>query len=104
MSLLKFFYDDRNQRVKKETYWNNNLVRTQHYVRNVAGQTMAIYNNLAMPNRNIVGDVNLLSVGVSAFASNIGADFIDSKHFLHGIQYAPKTRFQYHNPIRNIIP
>ncbi|MBS9464315.1 hypothetical protein KIM67_17965 [Flagellimonas sp. 389] len=53
--LLKFFYNDRNQRVKKETYWNNNLVRTQHYVRNVAGQTMAIYTDLALAEQPVYG-------------------------------------------------
>ncbi|MBS9464313.1 hypothetical protein KIM67_17955, partial [Flagellimonas sp. 389] len=41
--------------MKKETYWNNNLVRTQHYVRNVAGQAMAIYNDLALAEQPIYG-------------------------------------------------
>ncbi|MBS9463652.1 RHS repeat-associated core domain-containing protein [Flagellimonas sp. 389] len=41
--------------MKKETYWNNNLVRTQHYVRNVAGQTMAIYTDLALAEQPVYG-------------------------------------------------
>ena len=43
--LVKFFYSDRNQRVKKERYSNGNLVGTTIYVRDVAGKIMAIYDD-----------------------------------------------------------
>jgi RHS repeat-associated protein len=44
-TLVKFYYNDRNHRVKKENYTNHggNLLFTEHYVRDVAGQVMAIY-------------------------------------------------------------
>ncbi|WP_223826532.1 RHS repeat-associated core domain-containing protein [Flagellimonas sp. S3867] len=42
---VKFFYNDRNHRTKKETYTSGTLQYTTHYVRNVAGLTMAIYND-----------------------------------------------------------
>ncbi|WP_375334368.1 RHS repeat domain-containing protein [Flagellimonas sp. C4] len=45
--LVKFFYNDRNQRVKKEHYAPNNfLFATTYYVRDVAGQVMAVYNDV----------------------------------------------------------
>ncbi|BDW93455.1 hypothetical protein MACH07_22870 [Flagellimonas marinaquae] len=43
--LVKFFYNDRNQRVKKEAYANGNPTYTTFYVRDVAGQVMAVYSN-----------------------------------------------------------
>ncbi|MHA7832353.1 MAG: hypothetical protein ACX93O_14760 [Flagellimonas sp.] len=44
--LVKFFYNDRNHRVRKEIYGNGNLIYTIYYVRDVAGQTMAVYNDV----------------------------------------------------------
>ncbi|GAB4519386.1 MAG: hypothetical protein Tsb004_30410 [Allomuricauda sp.] len=45
--LVKFFYNDRNHRVKKEHYAPNNfLFATTYYVRDVAGQVMAVYNDV----------------------------------------------------------
>ncbi len=43
--LVKFFYNDRNHRVKKESYSNGILSTTTFYVRDVAGQVMAIYSD-----------------------------------------------------------
>ncbi|WP_420603221.1 RHS repeat-associated core domain-containing protein [Flagellimonas sp.] len=43
--LVRFFYNDRNHRTKKETYTNGTLQYTTYYVRDVAGQTMAIYDD-----------------------------------------------------------
>ena len=40
---VKFMYNDRNHRVKKESYHNGNLLNSTFYVRDVAGQVMAIY-------------------------------------------------------------
>ena len=40
---VKFMYNDRNHRVKKESYHNENLLNSTFYVRDVAGQVMAIY-------------------------------------------------------------
>lgn len=42
--VVKFFYNDRNHRVKKESYASGNLASTTYYVRDLAGQVMAIYN------------------------------------------------------------
>nr|WP_176619859.1 RHS repeat-associated core domain-containing protein [Allomuricauda chongwuensis]NVN18057.1 hypothetical protein [Allomuricauda chongwuensis] len=44
--MVKFLYNDRNQRAKKETYGNGILIYTTYYVRDVAGQVMAVYNNV----------------------------------------------------------
>ncbi len=51
--LVKFFYNDRNQRVKKESYENGILASTTYYVRDVAGQVMAVYSD-------VVGDMALV--------------------------------------------
>lgn len=57
--LVKFFYNDRNHRAKKETYFQGNLIYSTHYVRNVAGQVMAVYSdvggNLALAEQPIYG-------------------------------------------------
>ncbi|MFC4221160.1 DUF5675 family protein [Flagellimonas marina] len=45
--LVKFFYNDRNHRVKKETYENGLLMATTYYVRDVAGSVMAIYSDFS---------------------------------------------------------
>lgn len=44
-SLVKFFYNDKNHRVRKESYNpnNGNLTYTEYYVRDAAGTAMAIY-------------------------------------------------------------
>ncbi|WP_010518693.1 RHS repeat-associated core domain-containing protein [Croceivirga radicis] len=42
--MVKFFYNDRNHRVKKEDYTGNSM-QTTYYVRDVAGQVMAIYSD-----------------------------------------------------------
>ncbi|QKX03540.1 hypothetical protein HN014_00960 [Aquimarina sp. TRL1] len=42
---LKFFYNDKGQRVRKEAYANGTLSYTEHYVRDAAGNTMVIYRN-----------------------------------------------------------
>ncbi|KAA1246527.1 RHS repeat domain-containing protein [Aquimarina sp. RZ0] len=43
--LVKFFYNDKNHRVRKESYnpTNGNLSYTEHYVRDAGGTTIAIY-------------------------------------------------------------
>ncbi|WP_222984564.1 RHS repeat domain-containing protein [Flagellimonas meishanensis] len=45
--LVKFFYNDRNHRVKKESYVSGSLASTTYYVRDAAGQVMAIYDDRA---------------------------------------------------------
>lgn len=56
---VKFFYNDRNHRARKETYTNGNLQYTTHYVRDMAGQPMAIYDdfggNLALKEQPVYG-------------------------------------------------
>ncbi|MGP1994258.1 RHS repeat domain-containing protein [Zobellia laminariae] len=44
-TLVKFYYNDRNHRVRKETYAGSgtNVVETTYYVRDVSGQVMGIY-------------------------------------------------------------
>lgn len=43
--LVKFFYNDRNHRVKKESYSGGLLSNVTYYVRDVAGNVMAIYSD-----------------------------------------------------------
>ena len=46
---VKFMYNDRNHRVKKESYHNGSLLNSTYYVRDVAGQVMAIYTEDSSP-------------------------------------------------------
>ena len=53
--VVKFFYNDRNHRVRKEAYVSGNLSYTEHYVRDVAGMPMAIYRDNAVAEYAIYG-------------------------------------------------
>ncbi|SHI32538.1 RHS repeat domain-containing protein [Aquimarina spongiae] len=59
--LVKFFYNDKNHRVKKESYnpTNGSLTYTEHYVRDAAGTAMAIYRNGQMIENTIYGSTRL---------------------------------------------
>ncbi|WP_175288732.1 leucine-rich repeat domain-containing protein [Flagellimonas eckloniae] len=68
---VKFFYNDRNHRIKKETYTNGALQYSTYYVRDVAGQVLAIYNNtggsMALAEQPIYGGGR---IGVSYVSSS----------------------------------
>ncbi|CAL2064872.1 RHS repeat-associated core domain-containing protein [Tenacibaculum sp. 190524A05c] len=59
--LVKFFYNDKNYRVKKESYNANtgSLTYTEHYVRDASGITMAIYRNGEIIENTIYGTSRL---------------------------------------------
>ncbi|UOY08636.1 hypothetical protein L0P88_08795 [Muricauda sp. SCSIO 64092] len=54
--LVKFFYNDRNHRVKKESYSSGSLQSTTYYVRDIAGQVLAIYSNTTLVEQPIYGN------------------------------------------------
>ncbi len=43
--LVKFYYNDKGHRVRKESFTNGTLTHTEYYIRDVAGNTLAIYRN-----------------------------------------------------------
>ncbi len=55
--LVKFFYNDKGHRVRKESYnpSNGNLSYTEHYVRDAAGTAMAIYRDGQVIENTIYG-------------------------------------------------
>ncbi|MEW7280852.1 RHS repeat-associated core domain-containing protein [Aquimarina sp. 2201CG1-2-11] len=55
--LVKFFYNDKGHRVRKESYTpsNGNLSYTEHYVRDAAGTPMAIYRDGTVVENTIYG-------------------------------------------------
>ncbi len=55
--LVKFFYNDKGHRVRKEAYTpgNGNLNYTEHYVRDAAGTAMAIYRDEQVIENTIYG-------------------------------------------------
>ncbi|QLG46780.1 Ig-like domain-containing protein [Costertonia aggregata] len=63
LSLITFFYNDRNHRVRKDTYAGNGVevVQTTHYVRDVAGSVMGIYTNNVLNEQPVYG-ANRLAV------------------------------------------
>ncbi|WP_123877500.1 RHS repeat-associated core domain-containing protein [Flagellimonas maritima] len=75
--LVKFFYNDRNHRVRKENYENNILKGSTYYVRDVAGQTMAVYSdaggNLVLAEQPIYGAGR---VGVAYNGANNAKNYI----------------------------
>ncbi|MGS2765199.1 RHS repeat domain-containing protein [Sinomicrobium sp. M5D2P9] len=57
--LVKFFYNDRDQRVKKESYTNGSLAKTEYYVRDASGSIMAIYQGISAKEYPIYGGSRL---------------------------------------------
>ena len=55
LSLVKFFYNDRGHRVKKEIYTNGSLTRNDYYVRDAAGSIMAVYEDSTVKEHTIYG-------------------------------------------------
>ncbi len=55
--LVKFFYNDKNHRVRKESYnpENGRLTYTEHYIRDAAGTAMAIYRDGVLVENTIYG-------------------------------------------------
>lgn len=46
-TMVKFFYNERGQRIKKESYSNGSLQSTTYYALDLSGNTMAVYNKPA---------------------------------------------------------
>ncbi|MFY7669751.1 RHS repeat domain-containing protein [Tenacibaculum sp. MEBiC06402] len=61
LPLVKFYYNDKNHRVKKESYntRSGSLGYTEHYVRDAAGTAMAIYRNRQLVENTIYGSGRL---------------------------------------------
>lgn len=60
LPLVKFFYNDRNHRIKKEGYDSGGtLLKTEYYVRDVSGSVMAIYYNGVVVEQPIYGSGRL---------------------------------------------
>ena len=57
ISLVKFFYNDKGQRVRKEAYSDvdGTLIKTEYYVRDAAGSVLAIYNGTTQTELPIYG-------------------------------------------------
>lgn len=45
--LVRFFYNDRNHRVKKESYTDGIIQQRTHYVPDVSGHVLAVYNSIS---------------------------------------------------------
>ncbi len=53
--MLKFFYNDRGHRVRKESFVNGSLAATTYYVRDASGSTLAVYENSTLAELPIYG-------------------------------------------------
>ncbi|MEK6152006.1 RHS repeat-associated core domain-containing protein [Flavobacteriaceae bacterium 3-367] len=72
VSLVKFFYNDRNHRVKKQSYnGSGTLTGTTYYVRDAAGSIMSVYNGSTLQEQLIYGTnrlgIHLRSGGVNVY-------------------------------------
>ncbi|WP_418498944.1 RHS repeat domain-containing protein [Flagellimonas sp.] len=56
VTMVKFYYNDRNHRVRKETFSGGSPVANTYYVRDVAGSVMAIYNGSTLQEQPIYGN------------------------------------------------
>ncbi|WP_299218669.1 RHS repeat-associated core domain-containing protein [uncultured Aquimarina sp.] len=60
MPLVKFFYNDRNHRIKKENYNTSGVLQNStYYVRDAVGATLAVYNNNTIAEHTIYGTSQL---------------------------------------------
>ncbi len=55
LTLVKFFYNDKGHRVKKEVYSGSSLTRTDYYIRDAAGTALAIYEGSTVKEHTIYG-------------------------------------------------
>ncbi len=53
--MLKFFYNDKGHRVRKESFVNGSLAATTYYVRDASGSTLAVYKNSTLAELPIYG-------------------------------------------------
>ncbi|MDY7394237.1 RHS repeat-associated core domain-containing protein [Aureibaculum sp. 2210JD6-5] len=53
--LVKFYYNDKGYRVRKEGFVNGTVTNTEHYVRDASGNTLAIYNDNVLKEMPIYG-------------------------------------------------
>ncbi|AXG69193.1 RHS repeat-associated core domain protein [Kordia sp. SMS9] len=68
--IVKFYYNDKNHRVKKESFSNGILQTTTHYIRNTFGIPLAIYENSTLVEHTIYGNTTL---GIHYRASDTNA-------------------------------
>ncbi|MFK7747823.1 MAG: RHS repeat domain-containing protein [Kordia sp.] len=57
--IVKFYYNDKNHRVKKESFSNGVLQNTTHYIRDAAGVSLAIYTDTNLVEHTIYGSSRL---------------------------------------------
>ena len=55
VTLVKFFYNDKGHRVKKEAYTSGSLTKTEYYIRDAAGTALAIYEGTNVKEHTIYG-------------------------------------------------
>lgn len=55
VTLVKFFYNDKGHRVKKEAYTSGSLTKTEYYIRDAAGTALAIYEGITVKEHTIYG-------------------------------------------------
>ncbi|WP_303316690.1 RHS repeat-associated core domain-containing protein [Flavivirga abyssicola] len=55
LPLVKFFYNDKGYRVKKEIYTGSSLTRTDYYIRDASGTALAIYEDTTIKEHTIYG-------------------------------------------------
>ncbi len=53
--MLKFFYNDKGHRVRKESFVNGSLAATTYYIRDASGSTLAVYKNSTLAELPIYG-------------------------------------------------
>ncbi len=56
LPVVKFYYNDRNHRVRKETFNNSgSAIGNTYYIKDVVGKTIAVYNNTTLLEQPIYG-------------------------------------------------
>ncbi len=53
--IVKFYYNDKDYRVRKESFINGSLTSTDHYIRDATGNTLAVYKNNILTELPIYG-------------------------------------------------
>ncbi|PKD18732.1 hypothetical protein APR41_17635 [Salegentibacter salinarum] len=80
-TLVEFVYNDKGQRVEKKTYNQGSQVATTHYVRDVAGNVLAVYSNGQLEELNVYGNDR-----IGVFYKQLNTNYYEIKDHLGNVR------------------
>lgn len=80
-TLVEFVYNDKGQRVEKKTFNQGSQVGSTHYVRDVAGNVLAVYSNGQLEELNVYGNDR-----IGVFYKQLNTNYYEIKDHLGNVR------------------